>query len=99
MAGVNNCYFLKYSFTFQALEEQVIAGRTKAIGVSNFNKRQIEKIWQSARIKPACNQIELYPYLQQPELVKYCQDKKIVVVAYSSLGSSLNSAMEKAGRE
>lgn len=81
------------------MEEQVDAGRTKTIGLSNFNSKQIEKIWQAARIKPACLQIELHPYLQQPGLIKFCHDKKIVVVAYSTLGSGLNTALQKAGKE
>ena len=34
------------------MEAQVDAGRAKAIGLSNFNSKQIENIVQSARIKP-----------------------------------------------
>lgn len=67
------------------MEEQVDAGRTKAIGVSNFNERQIQSIWDSARIKPSCNQIPLFPFLQTPKLVEFCQEKGIVVVAYSTI--------------
>lgn len=81
------------------MEEQVDKKRAKAIGVSNFTIKQIDRIWQSARIKPSCNQTELHPYNQQPELVKYCQEKKIVVVGYSSLGSGLNLLIERTGGE
>nr|CAD7605190.1 unnamed protein product [Timema genevievae] len=38
---------------WKAMEAQVDAGRAKAIGLSNFNSRQIKRIWSSARIKPA----------------------------------------------
>lgn len=69
------------------MEEQVDAGCTKAIGLSNFNSRQIKKIWDSARIKPSCLQVELQPYMQQPELVDFCHKKNIVVVGYSAFGS------------
>lgn len=69
------------------MEEQVDAGRTKSIGISNFNIRQIQKIWDAAKIKPASLQVELQPFMQQPELVEFCQKKDIVVVGYSSLGS------------
>lgn len=69
------------------MEEQVDAGRTKTIGVSNFNVKQVDRILKSARIKPACLQVELHMYLQQRELVKFCHENNIVVVAYAPLGS------------
>lgn len=69
------------------MEEQVDAGRTKAIGVSNFNQKQVEKILNSSRIKPACLQVELHMLMQQRNLVNYCQKNGMVVVAYSPLGS------------
>ncbi len=36
-------------------------------------------------IAPVVNQVELHVYLQQPDLVKFCQTFKIVVTAYSPL--------------
>lgn len=72
------------------MEEQVDAGRTKTIGLSNFNEKQIQNIWNSARIKPSCNQIPLSPFLQTPKLVDFCQEKGIVVVAYSTIKAPAN---------
>ncbi|KAJ8964550.1 hypothetical protein NQ314_004849 [Rhamnusium bicolor] len=72
---------------WKKMEEQVDAGRTKTIGISNFNAKQIEKIIKNSRIKPACLQVELHVYLQQRELVKFCHQNGIVVVGYSPLGS------------
>lgn len=69
------------------MEEQVEAGRTKTIGISNFNSEQIEKIWNSAKIKPSCLQTRINPYYQQPELRDFCSKKNIAVVGYSSLRS------------
>ncbi|XP_018579940.1 alcohol dehydrogenase [NADP(+)]-like [Anoplophora glabripennis] len=85
---------------WKKLEEQVDAGRTKAIGLSNFNIRQIDRVLKSARIKPSCLQVELNVYLQQRELVKFCQQNDIVVVAYAPLGSpGFNEFLAKTGRE
>lgn len=67
------------------MEEQVDAGRAKTVGLSNFNKQQTEEVWEIARIKPVCNQVRIQLNWQQPELVEYCQKKKIVVVGWSSL--------------
>ena len=71
----------------KGMEEQVDAGRAKAIGVSNFNKDQVEKLVNSARIPVSNNQVELHLYMQQPELVKYCQENKVTVTSYGTLGS------------
>lgn len=72
---------------WKEMEKQVKMGRTKAIGLSNFSKSQIEIILGSAEIKPANLQIEVHAFLQQKELVDFCQKNGISVVAYSPLGS------------
>lgn len=69
------------------MEAQVDAGRAKAIGLSNFNIPQIERILKVARIPPANLQVELHLYFQQKELVEFCKKHDIVVCAYSPLGS------------
>lgn len=82
------------------MEEQVDAGRTKSIGLSNFNIKQIDRLIKSARIKPACLQVELHVSLQQKDLVRFCQDNGLVVVAYSPLGSpGYNKFLEIIGHE
>jgi alcohol dehydrogenase (NADP+) len=73
--------------TWRGMEECVDAGLTKAIGVSNFSAKKIQSLLETARIKPAMNQVEMHPYLQQSDLVKYCHDNSIHLTAYSPLGS------------
>ncbi|KAK0182931.1 hypothetical protein PV327_001015 [Microctonus hyperodae] len=69
------------------MEQQVLVGRTKAIGLSNFNIDQINRILSIAQ-QPISNlQIELHAYFQQSSLVQFCNDKNIIVTAYSPLGS------------
>lgn len=69
------------------MEEQVNSGRTKAIGLSNFNIGQIQRVLDNCTIKPDNLQVEHHLYLQQPELVEFCKKNEIVVTAYSCLGA------------
>ena len=69
------------------MEAQVDAGRTRCIGLSNFNARQIARIVKSARIQPANLQVELNVYFQQRELVAFCRALDITVCAYAPIGS------------
>ncbi|XP_071453618.1 1,5-anhydro-D-fructose reductase [Hetaerina americana] len=79
---------------WKAMEDQVLAGKARSIGISNFNEKQIERIWNSAeRIKPSMLQVELHLYFQQKDLVNFCHAKNIKVCAYSPLGSRGSSQL------
>ncbi|KAJ9049503.1 hypothetical protein DSO57_1023740 [Entomophthora muscae] len=76
------------SETWKELEALVFEGKIKSIGVSNFTVKKLDKLLETARIKPAVNQVELHPYLTQLDLKKYCVEKDILLTAYSPLGRS-----------
>jgi len=73
--------------TWAEFEECCNKGLCKSIGVSNFGVQLLLDMFTYCKIRPAVNQIEIHPYLTQEDLVKFCQDQKIVVQAYSPLGS------------
>ena len=69
-----------------ALEKLYDEGKTKAIGVSNFGVGHIEEMKKYAKVwPPHVNQLELHPWCQQRDVVKFCHDNGIVVEAYSPL--------------
>jgi len=78
---------VSYIETYQAMEELVDQGLTKAIGLSNFNSEQITEVLKIAKHKPAMLQIEVHPYNLNEKLIRFSQEKGIPVTAYSPLGS------------
>lgn len=73
--------------SWRAMEEAVDAGLIKSIGVSNFHPHHIDALLETARIKPAVNQILLNPSDMQEELVRYNKKHDILSEAYSPLGT------------
>merc|ERR1719481_294588 len=98
-----------YVETWAAMEDLVDQGLTKSIGLSNFNKRQVEEVLLTAKkYKPAVLQNESHPYLHEKDLRDYCAIHNIAFQAYSALGSadrpwrltgSITSGAPKTGHE
>lgn len=68
-----------------ALVELKNHGKARAVGVSNFNTGHIDELLEAGLEVPAADQVELHPWSQKPELVRYLEDKSITPIAYSSL--------------
>lgn len=61
--------------------------KVRAIGVSNFGVPLLEKLLQDPSVEvPAVNQIELHPVWPRQKLVAFCQEKGILLTAYSPIG-------------
>ena len=78
-----------YLDTYKEFQKLVESKKVRAIGVSNFTKKQIETLLNhpEVKVKPTVNQIEAHPLLTQPELTDYLKENDIQVQAYSPLGS------------
>ncbi len=70
---------------WRGLVELKRQGKTRAIGVSNFSRQHIEELRAAGLPTPDANQIELHPWSQKPELVRYLDEHAITPIAYSSL--------------
>ncbi|KAK4704451.1 hypothetical protein P7C70_g1750, partial [Phenoliferia sp. Uapishka_3] len=91
---------------WRVLEDAVIAGKLKAIGVSNFSDVHLEE-FKAAGVKltPEVNQIELHPWCQQKPIVEYCKAAGIIIQAYCPIVRGqrmedpvLKSVCEKSGK-
>lgn len=75
----------KIKQTWKAMEELYFSGKARSIGVSNFLPHHIEELKHYANVLPMVNQIEFHPFLLQQQLLNYCSENSIQVVAWSPL--------------
>jgi diketogulonate reductase-like aldo/keto reductase len=71
--------------TWQAMIELQQAGLCKSIGVSNFTIPLLDRIIHESGVTPAVNQVEFHTFLYQKELLAFCQEQHIQIVAYSPI--------------
>jgi 2,5-diketo-D-gluconate reductase A len=71
--------------TWKALEEIYRSGRVRAIGVSNFQPRHIERLAKEATVVPAVNQIEIHPYFIQDDVRAFDRAHGIATEAWSPI--------------
>lgn len=75
-----------YVAGYKQMEKAYQEGTVKAIGLSNFNTRQIQEILDICEIKPAVLQTEVHPYSQEKALKSFLSDEGIVIQAWYPLG-------------
>lgn len=82
--------------TYKELQKFVKTGKVKAIGISNFTLKKVQRLLADPEVtvKPVVNQIEAHPLLPQEELTEYLKKNDILIEAYSPLGST-NSPLFK----
>jgi diketogulonate reductase-like aldo/keto reductase len=82
----NNPYFEGNREAWRALEEAYKDGKLRAIGLSNFEKADIDNILESCSVKPMVDQVLAHISNTPKELIQYAQAKDILVEAYSPIG-------------
>ena len=68
--------------------EKLVGPQCKSIGVSNFTQKTLDALLEHASIVPAVNQIELHARNPSQRLVKYCEEKNIRPISWSTIGGS-----------
>lgn len=76
-----------YIDAYLEMEKLKEAGLIKSIGVSNFRKSHLQNLLANVHKIPSVNQIEINPQMQDEETIEFCQENKIVLEAWSPLGS------------
>jgi diketogulonate reductase-like aldo/keto reductase len=75
--------------TWRALERLVDEGRCMCIGLSDVTLKTVQEIVTTARIKPAVVEVESHPYLPEWELLEFCKQHGIILLAFAPLGHGL----------
>ena len=77
---------------WRALEDAHRAGKLRAIGVSNFERADLDNILGHGAVRPAVNQILAHVGNTPFDLIDYSRSKDILVEAYSPVahGAALN---------
>lgn len=78
--------------TWRAMEDAVKAGKLKTIGVSSFNKEDLDNLIKNSATKPAVNQVQIHIGDTPMDIIKYSQANDIAVEAFSPVahGAALN---------
>jgi diketogulonate reductase-like aldo/keto reductase len=83
--GEKDRYFEGNREAWKALEQAYEAGKLRAIGVSNFQKEDLDNILESCTVKPMLNQILAHISNTPKGLIEYCEEQGILVEAYSPI--------------
>jgi len=70
---------------WKALEEAVAAGKIRAIGVSNFQKQDLDNLLENATTKPMINQVLAHVGNTPFELIDYARSNGMLIEAYSPI--------------
>ncbi len=85
----------EYMATWRQMEKLVEMGLVRHIGTSNMTIPKLKLVLRDAKIKPACNEMELHPHFQQPEFFKFVLDNGLVPIGFSPIGSPTRPNRDK----
>lgn len=84
-----------YTAGYRQMEAAYKAGKVRAIGLSNFNKEQMEEILSICEVWPTVLQTELHPYHQEKELKAFLKENGMVAQSWYPLGHGDKALLEE----
>jgi len=79
-------YYKQNVKVWKALEEAYKEGKVRAIGVSNFNEKDLQNIFDNCEIRPMVNQIKVHAGYSELNIIDFCKKNDVVVESYSPIG-------------
>lgn len=80
--------------SWRAMQEAHLAGKLRAIGVSNFQPDRLMDITAFNDIKPAVNQIEINPFQQQEDSVQFMRELGVQPEAWAPFAEGKNNLFQ-----
>lgn len=78
---------------YRILEKAHKEGKIRAIGLSNFDVAQTQRILDECEVVPTINQVECHPYFPQTELKALLREHNIALQAWYPLGGRGNDSI------
>jgi 2,5-diketo-D-gluconate reductase A len=80
------------TWAWPGMEAAKAAGYARSIGVSNFSVAELEQVLSVASTPPVVNQVQFSPFEFRRRLLAACEERQIVLEAYSPLGTGRHLA-------
>jgi len=77
--------------SWRAMQELYREGKTKAIGISNFQPDRVMDLMIFNEVVPAVNQIETHPFHQQIDTQKFLQENKVQIESWGPFAEGKNN--------
>jgi alcohol dehydrogenase (NADP+) len=84
-----------YMKTWCQMEELVEKGLVRHIGTSNMTIPKLKLVLRDAKIKPACNEMELHPHFQQQDFFDFCIENNVQPIGFCPIGSPTRPDRDK----
>lgn len=84
-----------YIAGYKLMEKAYKKGKVRAIGLSNFNEKQVREVLSVCEVRPTVLQTEAHPYFQEKELKQFLASEGIMVQAWYPLGHGDKTLIEE----